>query len=88
MIPEILLGKRVVIDTNSEYTVVGTLVAEKDGYLVLDEVDLHSGHDATTHQDIYLSDISSNGVQVNRKRIYLLLSRVIAVTDLDDVISY
>ena len=88
MIPQHLKGKKVVVETDSPYTIVGELVEEKDGYLILDQVDMHDRRMANTHQDIYLSDVSHNGIQVNRKKVNILMSRVVCISDLDDVVSY
>jgi len=88
LIPESLIGKRVVVDTNSSYTIVGTLIEKQQGCLILEQVDLHDQNSANTHQDLYLSDVLDNGVQANRKKIHVLLDKVICITDLDDIISY
>ena len=76
------------VDTDSSYTVVGELVGEKDGFVVLDQVDLHDQASANTHQDLYLSDVLQNGVQVNRKKVNIPFARVVCITDLDDIVNY
>lgn len=88
MIPDELIGKKVVLDTDSSYSVVGTLVEKLSDCLVLNEADVHDKSTANTHQDLYLSDVSGNGIQVNRRKVYVMISRVVCLTNLDDVVGY
>jgi len=85
LIPEELLGQIVVLDTDAPHLVIGTLEKVQEGSLVMVDVDLYDKRESNTTADLYLSNIQEHGVQVNRKRVFILLERVLGVSRLSDI---
>lgn len=82
-----LIGKKVLVDTDAEYIIAGTLV-EFGKMLILEDVDVHSTTESTTTRELYVIDVAKLGVRANRKRIHLMASRVVCISLLEDIIEY
>lgn len=82
-----LIGKKVIIDTDAHYIVIGTLL-EAGAMLTLEDVDVHNITETNTPRELYVIDAAKLGVRANRKRTYLSASRVICISLLEDVIDY
>lgn len=83
-----LVGRAVVVDTDSTLLYVGTL-AKADGlFYELTDVDAHDSTTTTTPRDLYIINAAKYGVKKNRDRVLLRCARVVSVSALDDVTRY
>ncbi len=81
-----LLGRIVVLDPNSPYIYLGTLVRWDALYLHLEDADVHDLRDTKTTREIYLVDARRLGVNSNRKLVMVRIADVVSISALDDVI--
>ena len=85
---EDFIDQVVVLDVESPYVYLGTLKAERGGYLVLHDADAHDLRDTNTTREKYVLDSREHGIRPNRKKTYVDLRQVVAITLLSDVIAY
>lgn len=81
------MGEEVVVDASSPFVYLGRLTAEQNGYLVLEDADAHDLRDTSTTRDRYVLDSRVHGIHVNRRRVWINLREVVAVSRLEDVID-
>ena len=79
------LGKQVVIDTDSQLIIAGTLVAVDRHYLTLEDVDVHDTRDSSSTKDNYIMESHKYGLRINRGGAKVRLARVVSLSLLDDV---
>lgn len=82
-----LRGQIVVLDPNSQYIYLGTLIGWDALYLHLEDADVHDLRDTKTTREIYLVDARRLGVSSNRKRVMVRIADVVSISVLDDVVS-
>ena len=83
-----LVGQVVVVDTDGPVVYLGRLVESGEGFLLLEDVDVHNVGDSTTSRERYIIEAKKLGVRANRKRARVSLERVVGVSRLEDVIEY
>lgn len=83
--PDALIGQMVVVDLDGPWIAFGKLVQAGPGWLELAEADLHDMREGTSTRDVYALETQKLGVRVNRRRVILPLSQIIAVSRLEDV---
>ena len=81
-----LRDRIVVLDPNSPYIYLGTLVAWDPLYLHLKDADVHDLRDTKTTREMYLVEARRLGVNSNRKHVMVRISDVVSISALDDVI--
>ncbi len=81
-----LVGQQLVVDLSSPFVYVGRLVEERDGMLVLEEVDANDLRDTASTRENYVREIRLHGVTVNRRCAWVRLSEVVGVSRLEDVV--
>jgi len=81
-----LIGQEVVVDVNSPYVYLGRLDAERHGFLILEDADAHDLRDTATTRERYVMESRVHGIHVNRRRVSVNLSEVVAVSRLADVV--
>jgi small nuclear ribonucleoprotein (snRNP)-like protein len=84
---EQLLNERVVLDLQSQFVCIGTLVAIDQQFLELKNADLHDLRDTDTSREQYVEDSRVTGVKRNRKRVFVVRGDLVAIARLDDVIA-
>jgi small nuclear ribonucleoprotein (snRNP)-like protein len=84
---EQLIGKEVVLDMGSRYVFLGTLSAEDQHYLVLENVDVHDLRDTTSTREYYVLESKIHGVRANRRRVLVSRADIIGISALADVID-
>jgi small nuclear ribonucleoprotein (snRNP)-like protein len=84
---EELIGERVVIDLQSLYVCIGTLVRIDTHFVELKNADLHDLRDTETSREQYVEDSRVTGVKRNRRRVIVVRNDIVAVARLDDVIA-
>jgi small nuclear ribonucleoprotein (snRNP)-like protein len=83
-----LVGKHVVVDTDTHMVYLGRLEEVGGDHLALSEVDAHSIYDSHTSREIYVMEARKFGVRHNRGLVIIRMDRVVSVSPLDDVIEY
>lgn len=80
-----LTGHEVVVDMSSPFVCLGRLESVCDGFLVLTEADLHDLRDTSTTRERYVRDARVHGIHPNRRRTWVSLREVVAITRLAEV---
>jgi hypothetical protein len=81
---EPLIGQVVVVDLDGPWIAFGRLERLADGWLELTAADLHDLGEGVSTREVYALETRQLGVRVNRTRVALPISRVIAVSRLED----
>jgi small nuclear ribonucleoprotein (snRNP)-like protein len=84
---EEMIGERVVIDLQSPYVCLGTLVRVDPIYVELKNADLHDLRDTETTRELYVVESRMTGIKRNRKRVLVVRQEMVAVARFDDVIA-
>jgi hypothetical protein len=80
-----LTGQVVVIDLDGPWIAFGRLGAVAGAWIELLDADLHDMREGASSRDVYALETQKLGVRVNRRRVLLPLSQVVAVSRLDDL---
>ena len=83
-----LIGKQVVLDTNSHFVYLGALKSLSEHFIELGDVDVHDGSESPTPKEIYIIDSKKYGVKKNRNSVFVRASLVVSLSLLEDVIEY
>ena len=83
--PDGLLGQVVVVDLDGPWLAFGRLEQAGPAWITLTEADLHDMREGSSTRDVYALETQKLGVRVNRRRVILPLSQIIAVSRLEDV---
>lgn len=83
-----LIGAVVVVDTNSSFVYLGTLIRVEDQFVVLANVDAHDRNESTSTKEQYVMEAKRFGVNANRKEVAVRKELVVSVSRLDDVVTY
>jgi len=83
-----LLGKEVVVDTDTSYVYIGVLCEVTDDCLVMERVDVHDGNDLEMSKEKYILESRMYGVKENRKKVYIVRRRVVSFSLLEDVLKF
>jgi hypothetical protein len=83
-----LVGRVVVVDTDSALFYVGTLAKADDLFYELADADAHDSRSTATPRDLYIINVAKYGVKKNRDRVLVRRDRVVSVSALDDVTKY
>jgi hypothetical protein len=70
------------------YVYVGRLVAERAGYLILEDADAHDLRDSSTTRERYILDCREHGVRPNRKQVLVDAHQVVALSRLEDILLF
>jgi hypothetical protein len=82
------VGETVVVDTRTPLVYLGRLAEVKDGFAILEDVDVHDIGDTPTTKEIYILEAKKFGVKKNRQRAHVSLEQVVSVSKLEDIIEY
>jgi hypothetical protein len=84
---EEFLGEAVVVDMRSSYVCLGTLKKIGDAFLELHNADLHDLRDTETTRELYVAESYSTGIKRNRRRVFVAITDVVAISKLTDVVD-
>lgn len=82
-----LIGLKVVIDLNSPYVCLGTLLRVDEHLIELKNADLHDLRDTDTTRENYIASSVVTGIKRNRKRLIVFRRDIVAMSRLEDVID-
>jgi len=85
---EALVGKIVVVDTDSSFVYLGTLDRVEVEFVVLKNVDAHDRRESPSTKEQYIMDTKKFGVKANRKEVSVRKALVTSVSKLDDVVGF
>ena len=85
---ETLLGKVVVVDTDSRFVYLGLLDRVEIEFLVMKDVDVHDRRESPSTKEQYVMDSKKFGVKPNRKEVNVRKSQVVSVSKLDDIVGF
>jgi small nuclear ribonucleoprotein (snRNP)-like protein len=83
-----LVGKVLVVDTDSSFVYLGTLKSVDDLFVVMTDVDAHDRRESPSTKEQYVIDTKRYGVKANRREISIRKDKVVSVSKIDDVVSY
>ena len=81
------LNAKVVVDLVSPFVCLGKLTRYDDHFLELKHADLHDLRDTDTTRELYVAESRATGIKRNRKKVLLLRSDIVAVSQLEDVVD-
>lgn len=82
------IGQIVVVDTDSRFVYLGTLVEVLDQFVVLKDVDAHDRTEGLSTNEKYVMEAKRFGVKPNRKEASVRKDVIVSVSRLDDLITY
>ncbi len=85
---EDLVGRDIVIDTDSSFVYVGRLEGVDDHFVAMSTVDVHDMKDSRVTKEIYVLEAVKYGLRANRKVVYVAKGRILSVSLLEDVVRY
>lgn len=80
-----LVGQRIVLDFQSSYVCLGTLVGWDGAFYELADADLHDLRDSRASREVYVYESAQVGIRRNRARVLVRRAEVVAITRLDDI---
>ncbi len=80
-----LIGKKLVLDTASNWVYIGVLETVTDHCAVLAEADVHDSSDTHTSKELYIFDSKTTGVKANRKLTHINLDYVVSFSLFEDI---
>jgi len=80
-------NKLVVVDTDSRWVYIGTLINEDETTLTLKEADAFDLSETTLTRQEYLLRVKQDGVIANRRLVDIMKARVTGVTLWEDIIT-
>lgn len=81
------MGAKVVLDLQSPYVCLGTLLAVHEQFLELKQADFHDLRDTQTTRENYVVAAVHSGIKKNRKRVLVARHEIVAISRLDDIID-
>ena len=83
-----LVGQVVVVDTNSSFVYLGTVLRLEEQFLVMKDVDAHDRNEGPSTKEQYIMDMKRFGVKPNRREVSVRKAMIVSVSRLDDVVTY
>lgn len=83
-----LIGKVVVVDTDSSFVYLGTLDRVEASFVVLKDVDAHDRRESPSTKEQYIIDTKKFGVKPNRKEVNVRKELIVSISKLDDVLGF
>lgn len=84
---EEFVGEKIIVDLNSPYVCLGTLVRFDEGFLDMKNADVHDLRDTDTSRENYVAASWATGIKRNRKRVLVSRRDVVAISKLEDVVD-
>ncbi len=81
-----LIGRSVVLDTNTAIVYLGVLREVSAGGCWLEAADVHDCRDGHATKEMYIAEAKRDGISENRRRVFVMASAVISASALDDII--
>ena len=85
---EALIGKIVVVDTDSRFVYLGTLDRVEQHFVILKNVDAHERGESPSTKEQYIMDAKKFGVTPNRKEVSVRKALVVSISKLEDILGF
>lgn len=85
---ESLVGKLVVVDTDSRFVYLGRLDRVEIEFVVMKDVDVHDRRESPSTKEQYIMDTKKFGVKPNRKEVRVRKTLVVSLSALDDILPF
>jgi ferredoxin-fold anticodon binding domain-containing protein len=85
---EEFVGKKVIVDTDSNFVYVGTLKEITVDFVILEEADVHDRREGPSTKEQYLISLKKYGITPSRKRVSVRKQLVVSLSLLEDVLEY
>lgn len=82
-----MINQKIVIDLQSPYVCLGTLLRFDEYFLELKNADLHDLRDTDTTRENYVAATITTGIKRNRKRVLIRRAEIVAISRLEDIVD-
>lgn len=82
------IGQVVVVDTNSSFVYIGTLVDVREHFVEMKDTDAHDRGEGQSTKEHYVMESKRFGVKPNRREVSIRKSAIVSLSRLDDVLLY
>jgi len=82
------VGQVVVVDTNSNFVYIGTLVRVLEHFVELKDADAHDRGEGLSTKEQYIMEVRRFGVKPNRREVSIRKTSIVSLSKLDDVLLY
>lgn len=79
--------QKVAVDLDSGHLLIGHLLSFDLNHLLFIEADLHDCKNANSSKEIYLLEAGRYGINVNRRKVAVPRSRMLAISRLEDTVN-
>ncbi|RME04521.1 MAG: DUF2642 domain-containing protein [Planctomycetota bacterium] len=80
------LNQQVIVDTNTNFVFIGTLVEMTPDYVLLQNADAHDITQGSSSKERYLIESKKYVVKINRKEVLIRGDKVVSISLLEDLI--
>lgn len=84
---EEFVGEAVVVDLRSSYVCLGTLKKLGPAFIELHNADFHDLRDTETTRELYVAESYATGIKRNRRRVFVAVADVVAISKLTDIVD-
>jgi hypothetical protein len=84
---ERFLNEQVILDTATPIVYIGKLIEVSTHAFVLCDTDMHDCREGHAGKELYLAEVSRDGITVNRRQVIVMSDAVISVSRLADVVT-
>jgi hypothetical protein len=81
-----LIGRVVVVDVQEAIIFIGTLIRVARDSVVLENADVHDCEQGYSSKELYVVNAKNAGFTANRKKVYISMHKIVAISALDDII--
>lgn len=82
------VGQVVVVDTNSNFVYIGTLVKVLEHFVEMKDTDAHDRAEGLSTKEQYVMETKRFGVKPNRREVSVRKSSIVSLSRLEDVMLY
>lgn len=81
-----LIGRVVVADVQGAIVFIGTLIRVARDSVVLEKADVHDCEQSYSGKELYVVNARTAGFTPNRKKVYISMNKIVAISAMDDII--
>ena len=82
------IGQVVVVDTNSNFVYIGTLVRVLEHFVEMKDTDAHDRGEGLSTKEQYVMESKRFGVKPNRREVSIRKSSIVSLSRLEDILLY
>ncbi|QGJ70996.1 Hypothetical protein PBC10988_26990 [Planctomycetales bacterium 10988] len=81
------IGHEIVLDLDAPFVVLGRFIEMRGDSFLLEDADLHDLRDTASTREKYTLDCREHGIRPNRRKVFVPLRQVVAISLLEAVIE-